>query len=319
MTRTWHAVVCAGGGARGRLQLGAIEAGVLPSHVDCWIGTSTGALTALGTAGGGLPHLRAVYDEVARRGEKAIFKRPALGKLGMIAAGLRTGGAFNPAPLRALIADSPAPTTPCGVTVYDTESQRGEVIWLDQVDADTRIAATLASSSVPGSFPAVRIPDHPGLWVDGGVSAVVPIAPAVRWLRAHAAPEDTLCVTVLMTRPPVSPPVPTKSVLDPITRAIDGLAHNTLIQDLRATERRSVMGDREVQLRLVVPMLPWGSALDFSRVELMGRWMERTAWLSFWNSIEDLLTVGESWSRWRDFAESNLAPDDFLTAGPVPQ
>lgn len=319
MTRTWHAVACAGGGARGSLQLGAIEAGVLPAHVDCWIGTSTGALTALGMAGGGLTHLQSVYDEVARRGEKTIFKRPALGVVGQIAAVLRRGAMFDPAPLADLIRSSPAPTTPCGVTVYDVESQRGEVVWLDQVDADARIAATLASSSVPGSFPAVRIPGHPGLWVDGGVSAVVPIAPAVRWLRAHAAPEDQLCVTVLMTRPPVSPPVPTQSVIDPITRAIDGLAHQVLIDDLRATERRSVMGDREVQLRLVVPWLPWGSALDFSRVEQMGQWMERTAWLSLWSGIEDLLTVAESWSRWRDSAESNLPPDDFLAAGPVPQ
>lgn len=318
MTRTWHAVVCAGGGARGRLQLGAIEAGVLPEHVDCWIGTSTGALTALGMAGGGLPHLRAVYAMVERRGEKAIFKRPDMGKLGQIVAALRTCATFNPAPLRKLIAGSPAPIMPCGVTVYDVEFQRGEVVWLHQVDAETRIAATLASSSVPTAFPPVRVPGMPGLWVDGGVSAVAPIAPAVRWLREHAAPQDTLCVTVLMTRPPVSPPAEVRNVLDLVGRSVDGLAHEVLIGDLRATERRSVMGDREVQLRLVVPWLPWGSALDFSRVDQMGRWMERTATRSLWTSIEDLLATADSWSRWRMHAQENLLPEDFIAPGALP-
>lgn len=305
MTRTWHAVVCQGGGARGALQLGAIEAGALPSQVDVWIGTSTGALTALGMAGGGLAHLQSVYDHVARKGNKAVFKSPPFGKIGLGAAFLAKGAMYNPSPLRDLIRAAPAPTVPCGVTAYDTDTLAGRVIWLDQESEETRVAATLASSSVPGAFPAVEIPGHPGTWVDGGVNDVAPIEPAVRWLKEHAAPEDDLCVTVLMTSPPVVEPKKVRGI-GVVFRTIDGLAHGVLVKDLEETERRNYRpGYREIRFRLVVPLLHWGAALDFSRVA------EARAWMTRWVVYLDSVNVAAGWEAWMRHAAS-LLPDHAI-------
>lgn len=187
-------VVLGGGGALGAFQAGALlallEAGVEP---DVLHGCSAGALNAAYLAGDPTPaRARALArwwtDPAANRvlspGRWASLRGTAT------ALARRSGALLDDRPLRALVAahvlahDVSELAVP--LTVTTTCLDCGAAVHADRGPLEDLL---VASCSLPGLFPPVRLPDGHD-HVDGGVLCGVPVAAAL----AMAGPDDVVYV-----------------------------------------------------------------------------------------------------------------------------
>ena len=168
------AFVLQGGAALAAPQVGMLrallDAGIRP---DLVVGSSAGALNGVAFAQEPTEHgIERLWDTWSRVRRKSVFPIRPVGLVAGLAG--RRGGLVPAGPLRSWIAagvslrdlaDSPVP-----VAVVTTDADTGEAVPLvvgDPVDA------LLASSAVPGVFPAVTVGGR--RLVDGGVAADVPV------------------------------------------------------------------------------------------------------------------------------------------------
>jgi len=170
------AFVFSGGSSLGALHAGMVRA-VLEEGIepDFLVGTSAGALNAAflakGFTSGRVAELASIWSELSTRD---IF--PGLGIWSSLRAAAGSGTLASPAGLRRII-DRHLPEThaelaiPTAVIASDLAT--GSAVAFR--DGDLR-GHVLASAAIPGVFPPVTVEGR--TFIDGGVSAHVPLLPA---------------------------------------------------------------------------------------------------------------------------------------------
>ncbi|WP_404477843.1 patatin-like phospholipase family protein [Novosphingobium sp. BL-52-GroH] len=171
------AIVLSGGGAKGAFQVGALDAlvnlhGVKPAIV---VGTSTGAIQALGVAQNDVAGLVKVWEGL--KGDKDIYKERA----GVIGAAFGDKALYNANPLRKLLKDfaNPAKLAASGIDLRlgVVSLQSGEFRTIDQSVPDIH-NWVYASCAMPVFFDPLQTSDGQQ-WVDGGVRDVTPLGAAL--------------------------------------------------------------------------------------------------------------------------------------------
>lgn len=172
------AVVLSGGGAKGAFQVGVLDAlvsdhGVRPAIA---VGTSTGAIQALGVAQNDIPGLLDVW--LSLKGNKDIFR-----ERGDILSSVLFGhkALYDAAPLRKRLKDfaNPARLAASGVDLRlgVVSLQNGEFRTIDQSVPDIH-NWVYASCAMPVFFDPLQTSDKQQ-WVDGGVRDVTPLGAAL--------------------------------------------------------------------------------------------------------------------------------------------
>ena len=171
------AVVLSGGGAKGAFQVGVLDAlvnkhGVKPSIV---VGTSTGAIQALGVAQNSVSELVGVWSGIKGNGD--IYKDRA----GVLSAFLGEKAMYNTAPLKKLLKDfyDPAKLAASGIELRlgVVSLQSGQFRTIDQHVPDL-YNWVYASCAMPVFFDPLQTSDKQQ-WVDGGVRDVTPLGAAL--------------------------------------------------------------------------------------------------------------------------------------------
>lgn len=254
------AFVLSGGGSLGAVQVGMLLAlsdrRITP---DLLVGTSVGALNAAYLGGdpgpAGVRRLAEVWERLRRAD---VFPTPGTAALAALAG--RGDHLVSSSPLRRLI-ESNLPydqlehaTLP--VTVVATEVTTGYEVVLSSGPATD---AVLASASLPGVFPPVRLGDH--LLMDGGVVNNTPISVA-RSLGADrivVVPTGYACA---LTEPP-------RSALGMVLHAFTVAIQRRLIADVNALQDED---QNAVELLVLPPPCPVSvSPVDFGHsAELIG-------------------------------------------------
>lgn len=171
------AIVLSGGGAKGAFQVGVLDAlindhGVKPAIV---VGTSTGAIQALGVAQDDVAGLKQVW--LALRGNKDIYTNR--GKVGAILTGEKA--IYDARPLRTLLKAfvDPAKLAASSVDLRlgVVSLQSGEFRTIDKSVGRTD-DWVYASCAMPAFFDPLETSDGQQ-WVDGGVRDVTPLGAAL--------------------------------------------------------------------------------------------------------------------------------------------
>ncbi|WP_347304602.1 patatin-like phospholipase family protein (plasmid) [Croceibacterium sp. TMG7-5b_MA50] len=173
------AVVLSGGGAKGAFQVGALEAlihdrGVRP---DIVVGTSTGAIQALGVAQDDVAGLRDIWLGLDGNGD--IYRQRG-GPL--LAALTSKKGLYDTAPLRALLRRFARPdrlsASPVDLHLGVVSLKTGQFRTIDKGAAAHIADWVYASCAMPVFFDPLE--DAGGeQWVDGGVTDVTPLGAAL--------------------------------------------------------------------------------------------------------------------------------------------
>lgn len=243
------ALVLAGGGSLGAVQVGTLrallEAGV---DFDFVVGTSVGAVNAAWVVGdptsAGIETLDGIWREL-RRGD--VF--PANPLRGILAAAgqrrsLVSGGALRDLLRRHLRFDR-LEDAPLGLHVVAGDVRTGDEVLLSEGPA---VEAVLASTAIPGILPPVRIEDR--WYMDGGVVNNTPIS--------HAVELGADQVWVLPAGYPCSLPNRPSSALGMALQGLTLLIQHRLLAEARHYHDR-------VRLRIAPPLCPVvSSPADFS-------------------------------------------------------
>jgi NTE family protein len=261
------AFVLSGGASHGAIQVGMLQAlaarGILP---DLVFGASVGAVNAAWVAGDpGLDDLDTLADIWVSLRTRDVFPlRPLRGLLGFLG---KRDSLVPPESLRALVArhlrferleDARIP-----LCVVATEVTTGREVALTHGVA---LDAIIASASIPGVLPPVRIDDE--TLVDGGIVDNTPISNAIEAgaSRIFVLPTGYAC---RLERAP-------QSALAITLQAISLLVQQRLIADVHALQGH-------VDLRVIPPVCPLDvSPADFSHGrelielshEIAGRWLD---------------------------------------------
>ena len=172
------AIVLSGGGAKGAFQVGALDAlinrhGVRPAIV---VGTSTGAIQALGVAQNDIAGLLGVWQGI--RGNSDIYI-PRAGPLGAILLG--EPAIHDASPLRALLKAFSKPpqlaASPIDLRLGVVSLQSGEFRTIDKSVPGIH-DWVYASCAMPTFFDPLVTSDGQQ-WVDGGVRDVTPLGAAL--------------------------------------------------------------------------------------------------------------------------------------------
>ncbi|WP_067733820.1 patatin-like phospholipase family protein [Novosphingobium naphthalenivorans] len=172
------AIVLSGGGAKGAFQVGVLDAlmgkyGVKPHIV---IGTSTGAIQALGAAQGDIERLKAFW--LGLRKDSDIYKKRFL----PFAVLFGSKAIYDAGPLRKLLAGLYDPArlaaSGIGLRLGVVNLQSGNFRTIDQNVPGTD-NWVYASCAMPVYFDPLETSDG-GQWVDGGVRDVTPLGAAMK-------------------------------------------------------------------------------------------------------------------------------------------
>lgn len=172
------AIVLSGGGAKGAFQVGVLDAlidthGVRPAIV---VGTSTGAIQALGVAQGDVAGLKEVWLGI--KGNSDIY-RDRGGIAGSIIFGQKA--LYDTAPLRRLLKRFVDPAklaaSPVDLRLGVVSLQSGEFRTIDKSVPDI-FNWVYASCAMPVFFDPLQTSDKQQ-WVDGGVRDVTPLGAAL--------------------------------------------------------------------------------------------------------------------------------------------
>ncbi len=228
--------VLSGGGNLGAVQVGMLkallEAGVRP---DAVVGTSIGALNAAFLAGhgdlAGVEALTRLWESVRRADVFPVSVRSVVrGVLGHQRHVFESQGLRNVL-VHAELGFDRLEDAPIPLHVVATDLASGEAVVLDRGNV---VQALLASSAIPGVFPAVEIAGRS--LVDGGVVANTPIA------QAEALAPAT--VYVLPTTPDQLEHLPANAV---------GMMQRAMALASRPNERRALA---DASARRTVHILP---------------------------------------------------------------
>jgi NTE family protein len=262
------AFVLSGGGNLGAVQVGMLQAlgerGIVP---DLLVGTSVGALNAVFIGGSGmnpstLGELARVWQRVRR---KDVFPFDPARQLLAVAG--RLSSLCSSAALRRLIAGNVSvrrlEDVVIPVHLVATDVLTGEAVCLSSGDT---VSAVLASSAIPGVFPAVRRGGK--VLCDGAIAANTGIAQAVALgaEQIYLLPAGFAC-----------------GLTDAPANALSSAMHalSQLIQRRSLVEMTYLAG--QVDLHLLPPLCPVSVApLDFSHAgELIERGYRATSdWLA---------------------------------------
>ncbi|WP_232494711.1 patatin-like phospholipase family protein [Novosphingobium kaempferiae] len=191
------AIVLSGGGAKGAFQVGALDAlvnthGVKPAIV---VGTSTGAIQALGVAQNDVTGLVQVWESL--KNDRDIYKE----RSGVIGAAFGEKALYNASPLRKLLKDfaDPAKLAASGIDLRlgVVSLQSGEFRTIDQSVPDIH-NWVYASCAMPVFFDPLQTSDKQQ-WVDGGVRDVTPLGAAL-----ELNPTSVLVIRASPTSQPAS-------------------------------------------------------------------------------------------------------------------
>ncbi|MCJ2186644.1 patatin-like phospholipase family protein [Novosphingobium beihaiensis] len=255
------AIVLSGGGAKGAFQVGVLDAlmgkyGVKPHIV---VGTSTGAIQALGAAQDDIERLKEFW--LSLRKDSDIYKKRFLPFAVLFGA----KGIYDARPLRKLLAGLYDPQRLAGsgiaLRLGVVQLQSGEFRTIDQSvpGIDNWV---YASSAMPVYFDPLETSDG-AQWVDGGVRDVTPLGAAMK--------ENPTGVLVIRASPPAGSvkdksfgglvPIGLRSVgilQSEVSRndlANTGLINDTLVARNRMWEELTQAGNSpEEVLRLLAPL-----------------------------------------------------------------
>ncbi|SFG50259.1 NTE family protein [Novosphingobium sp. CF614] len=186
------AIVLSGGGAKGAFQVGVLDAlmgkyGVKPKVV---VGTSTGAIQALGVAQGDIERLKAFW--LGLKGDGDIYKRRNV----LFSALFGAKAIHDARPLRKLLAGLYDPArlaaSGIGLRVGVVNLQSGDFRTIDETvpGIDNWV---YASCAMPVYFDPLETSDG-RQWVDGGVRDVTPLSAAMK--------ENPTGILVIRASPP---------------------------------------------------------------------------------------------------------------------
>jgi len=176
--RTGVAVVLSGGGAKGAFQVGVLDAlvnlhGVKPAIA---VGTSTGAIQALGVAQNDVKGLLDVWLSI--KGNKDIYRERG-GVAGAVLLGNKA--IYDTTPLRRLLKSFSDPaklaSSPVDLRLGVVSLQSGEFRTIDKTVPDIH-NWVYASCAMPVFFDPLQTSDRQQ-WVDGGVRDVTPLGAAL--------------------------------------------------------------------------------------------------------------------------------------------
>lgn len=171
------AIVLSGGGAKGAFQVGVLDAlinthGVKPAIV---VGTSTGAIQALGVAQNDVTGMLNVWTSI--KSNRDIYKE----REGIVGALLGEKALYDASPLRKLLKNfaNPGKLAASGVELRlgVVSLQSGEFRTIDQSVPDIH-NWVYASCAMPVFFDPLQTSDKQQ-WVDGGVRDVTPLGSAL--------------------------------------------------------------------------------------------------------------------------------------------
>ena len=242
------AFVLAGGGSLGAVQVGMLQelaaAGVLP---DLLVGVSAGALNgaffALDPSLGMLERMAQLWARVRRRDVMTLSLGSVLAVLGFRSHLADARGLRHLLERELPYREFAATKVPLHIVAADQRTG-AEVL----LNSGAVIDAVLASTAIPGIYPAVRIGER--LLVDGVVATGTPIATAVRLgaTRLIVLPCGFTCVDKAVPR----------HAIGRAMHAITLLGARQLRQDFTHYSKR-------VTLRLVPPLCPLAhSSYDYS-------------------------------------------------------
>lgn len=192
------AIVLSGGGAKGAFQVGVLDElinvrGVRPKIV---VGTSTGAIQALGVAQQDVAGLLAVWSGL--KGNADIYKERG----GLLAAFLGGKALYDAGPLRRLLKKFHDPAklaaSDIDMRLGVVSLQSGEFRTIDKTVPNTP-DWVYASCAMPTFFDPLQTSDRQQ-WVDGGVRDVTPLGAALELnpsgvLVIRASPTSDLATT----------------------------------------------------------------------------------------------------------------------------
>jgi NTE family protein len=239
------AVVMSGGGIRGPLQVGALEA--LLEHgvkIDMVVGTSAGSLNAgflaaMGAELSTIPHLKDAWRKATR---DVVYPGNILTIAGRLVDG--KDGLFPTDGMKKLILDNLPPGTkifsqlkiPCYLTAVDLRSKK-LFVFGDDLNADV-IDGMMASSVIPVLQPPW---DYQGLQlVDGGVLAEVPASVAMD----HGA--DVIYAINVGSGEEVDPPA--HGLFNIFLRTIDTFLLQSFFLDLKRADADPAVALHHVQI-----------------------------------------------------------------------
>lgn len=192
------AIVLSGGGAKGAFQVGVLDAlvnkhGVKPAIV---VGTSTGAIQALGVAQNDVSELVDIWTGLKGNGD--IYKERA----GVASAIFGEKAMYDTAPLKKLLKKfyKPDKLAASGIDLRlgVVNLQSGQFRAIDQSVAEIQ-NWVYASCAMPVFFDPLQTSDK-GQWVDGGVRDVTPLGSAL-----ELNPSGVLVIRASPSNKPATP------------------------------------------------------------------------------------------------------------------
>lgn len=259
MSHPKTALVLAGGGSLGAVQVGMLQALIkLPLSFDMVIGASVGALNAAYLAADptpeGVDKLATIWRSIRRND---IF--PLSIKTGLQALLFHSGYLIDNQALKVLLSQvlsfDNIEDTQVPLHIVATDFMHGQEIILSSGNVQT---ALLASAAIPAVFPPIRIDGR--LMIDGGVASNTPIDAAIA-LGAER-------ILVLPTGFGCSNQTPAEGIAAVALHAINLLTMRQLVRDV------AQCGDK-AEIIIVPPLCPLEvSIFDFSQGSLL---IERAA------------------------------------------
>ncbi|HEY7204251.1 MAG TPA: patatin-like phospholipase family protein [Methylomirabilota bacterium] len=263
-------LVLSGGGAKG-----AYEAGVAALLVERGLpirlvaGSSAGALNAAMIVDGRMDRLEALWRGLTRDRVYSLRARVIFG--GLLPGWLtllildRAGSLFDPAPLRALIAEhvdlERIRASPVRLLVLTTDLARRAPRIFD--NATVTREALMAAAAVPGAFPAVDVDG--ALLVDGGLTGRAPVLEAL-----GAGPDVERAVVVMSYAADERGAPPTT-----MRRGLEEAFEMGMIHQIRRDVELARLKFPAVELHLLTPSAPLSlRPLDFDPAG-MARALER--------------------------------------------
>ena len=208
------AVLLSGGGARGALQMAAIEHLARQGNVARWCGSSIGAVNGLAAACQRVSDLRRTWQRIDSASD-FMRANPDFWQ-----------GLYSLRPLRRMINKGEffGPRQDLWVGVFDYATARHKMVHVNPLSAEDQIDAVLCSAAIPGIHEGEEF--QGAALGDGGVAKVLPGLPDWRdFDEIHAVFCQPRQKLKKLRQKDVS------SASERVSRAMDYIAHRTVVAD----------------------------------------------------------------------------------------
>ena len=253
MSKKKIVVVLSGGGAKGSYQVGAMaNFKDIEEHVVGYVGVSVGGMNSSLAGQYGLDGLHQIWKNI--RG-KHVYKK--YGRLRSAWRLYKKGAIRSGAPLNELIRRYITPGVGKKVSVGAANISKGTFDTFD-VDHPKYLDAILASGSIPGVIPPVKIDGN--LYWDGGVLNVTPLKKAIEM------EPDALIIVLCSPYPGYPKELKGKASGPNLIKHVLSMTMNEAFQsDLREfIYKNSQEGYKHIPYVIIAPDFDLGSSDDFS-------------------------------------------------------